>query len=352
MTVISRGRTLALGLGVVSLALGACGGSGSDLGPSPLVLAMAPTESGDQQTAPLGTSLQNEIRVLVTRDGVPEAGVSVTWSVVVGSVDPVTLTTGPDGIGATKWTLGAVAGAQTAQAVVSGATGSPVTFTATATVTEPPPPVPLAPLVLAQTSTQSGDGQTGPVGAALANDLRVIATRDGVVQSGVTVTWAAADGTLDPASSVTGADGVGATSWTLGPTVGSQTATATVPGATGSPVTFTAMAMASGPPPPPPPPPPSSVKVTVGNDFFKSVSNASTHPAVDTVAVNGTVTWTWTSTGTTRHSVESTGSPRFTSSIEMMGDGMTYSFRFTQPGTYTYDCAVHGPSMDGTIVVR
>ena len=40
------------------------------------------------------------------------------------------------------------------------------------------------------------------------------------------------------------------------------------------------------------------------------------------------------------------------SSAVLMGNGMTYSFRFTQPGTYTYDCAIHGPSMNGTIVVR
>ncbi len=30
----------------------------------------------------------------------------------------------------------------------------------------------------------------------------------------------------------------------------------------------------------------------------------------------------------------------------------TYSFTFTTAGTYTYDCAVHGASMTGTVVVR
>jgi plastocyanin len=175
------------------------------------------------------------------------------------------------------------------------------------------------------------------------------------------VTWATADGTLDPASSITDADGIGATRWTLGSTVGSQAASAEVAGATGSPVTFTATATASvplppqpppSPPPPPPPPPPSTVQVTVGNIFFKSVRNGTMDPAVDTVAVNGMVKWTWTGTGSVRHSVESTGSPSFTSSAILTGNGQSYSFQFNQAGTYTYDCAVHGGSMTGRIVVN
>jgi plastocyanin len=34
------------------------------------------------------------------------------------------------------------------------------------------------------------------------------------------------------------------------------------------------------------------------------------------------------------------------------GDGMTYTFTFTTPGTYSYDCAVHGAAMTGRIVVQ
>ena len=43
---------------------------------------------------------------------------------------------------------------------------------------------------------------------------------------------------------------------------------------------------------------PPVVSVEVGNDFFTSVHNGSSNPAVDTVAVNGMVTWTWTQRGT------------------------------------------------------
>jgi hypothetical protein len=34
------------------------------------------------------------------------------------------------------------------------------------------------------------------------------------------------------------------------------------------------------------------------------------------------------------------------------GSGQTYSLTFTTPGTYQYDCEVHGEAMSGRIVVR
>jgi plastocyanin len=52
------------------------------------------------------------------------------------------------------------------------------------------------------------------------------------------------------------------------------------------------------------------------------------------------------------HSVESEGSPSFTSSAILTGSGSTYKITFTTPGTYQYDCAVHGTMMTGRIVVR
>src|SRR6185436_1560611 len=73
------------------------------------------------------------------------------------------------------------------------------------------------------------------------------------------------------------------------------------------------------PPTTPPPasgggttPAPATAAVTVGDIFFKSALNGSSNPAVDTVAVNGTVTWTWATTEALPHSVQSTGSPSFT----------------------------------------
>jgi plastocyanin len=92
--------------------------------------------------------------------------------------------------------------------------------------------------------------------------------------------------------------------------------------------------------------------VTVGDIFFQSGHNGTKNPAIDTVAVGTTVTWTWTNTGSTPHSVESEGSPSFTSSETLTGSGKTYRVTFTSPGTYSYDCAVHGMAMTGRIVVQ
>ena len=90
--------------------------------------------------------------------------------------------------------------------------------------------------------------------------------------------------------------------------------------------------------------------VTAGPGIqFVSGHNGTTNAAVDTIAIGGTVTWTWT--GSLPHSVQSVGSTSFASSSTMTGSG-TYAVRFDTPGTYRYDCAVHGQLMTGTIVVR
>jgi plastocyanin len=89
--------------------------------------------------------------------------------------------------------------------------------------------------------------------------------------------------------------------------------------------------------------------VTVGSGIqFTSRHNASMNPAVDTIAVGATVTWTWS--GTLPHSVKSVGTPSFASSGTLTGSG-TYAVTFATAGTYQYECAVHGQAMTGTIVV-
>jgi plastocyanin len=92
--------------------------------------------------------------------------------------------------------------------------------------------------------------------------------------------------------------------------------------------------------------------VIVGNIKFESAHNGTINPAQDTVPVGTPVTWTWISTGATVHSVQSIGSPGFSSSDPMAGDGQVYSFTFTQPGTYHYQCAIHGAAMTGIVVVQ
>ena len=36
----------------------------------------------------------------------------------------------------------------------------------------------------------------------------------------------------------------------------------------------------------------------------------------------------------------------------LTGDGKSYAVKFDTPGTYQYNCAVHGQQMSGTVVVR
>jgi plastocyanin len=94
------------------------------------------------------------------------------------------------------------------------------------------------------------------------------------------------------------------------------------------------------------------VAVIVGNIFMKSARNGSVNPAVDTVAVGGSVTWTWTNTGNVPHGIESLGNPVFRNSTVLTGNGSTYRVTFNTAGTYQYDCLVHGSMMPGTIVVQ
>jgi plastocyanin len=97
-------------------------------------------------------------------------------------------------------------------------------------------------------------------------------------------------------------------------------------------------------------------QVTVGNILFRSAHNGTCNPSVDTIAVGTTVTWTWVNTGATPHSVQSNpptqGAPTFVSSNTLTGGGSTYSVTFTTPGTYEYDCLVHGTQMTGRVVVQ
>jgi len=93
--------------------------------------------------------------------------------------------------------------------------------------------------------------------------------------------------------------------------------------------------------------PAGSVVVGAGIQFV-SRHNGSANPAVDTIAVGDTMRWTWS--GALPHSVRSVGTPAFASSGTLTGSG-AYAVKFTEPGTYRYDCVVHGSAMSGTIVV-
>lgn len=171
-------------------------------------------------------------------NGRPVEGVSIHWEVTSGGGSmpgiPFIVSTDQSGRSAAEWTLGMVELTQTARATAatSAAQAPSVTFTATAsgTATE---------LLLV-----AGDNQVAITEDTLPVPLRVRAiSQTGQGVGGVPVVWAAVGGgQVFPSPAVTDAQGEVVATWTLGPNVGAQTATASVTGLSGSPRTFTATA--------------------------------------------------------------------------------------------------------------
>ena len=319
---------------ILGLLLSSCGGDGdSGTPPSTISIAKTSANSGDAQTGTVGQPLASPLQVVVTDGGAPTAGTTVTWAATdfVGELVPTAAVTDANGVASSSWTLSTVSGPQSATATLSGANGSPVTFTATAN-----------PDVATALTEAGGNGQVGNINSQLPQQLQAkVADQFGNGIAGVDVAWAATGGTISAASVPTNSSGISAVTVTLGGTPGPVTVTATAGSLTGSPLTFTETAQA-------PPPVPTTASVQVGDIFFKSNHNSTQDPAVDTVAVGGTVTWNWV--GSLPHSVRSTGSPGFTSSTTQSSG--SYQFTFSTAGTYSYDCAVHGPLMTGQVVVR
>lgn len=200
---------------------------------------------------------------------------------------------------------------------------------------------------LAKTSTGSGDAQSGLAGQALANPLRVVVTDGGTAQEGETVTWGTTSGgSLSPSSSTTDANGVATTTWTLGTAGGAQTATASLSGATGSPVTFTATA-------------PSVPTITVGPGGAALFS-----PATLSINAGQAVHFVWAS-GATNHNVSpdtgnSAALPESPGLPVLLDAPQAFDVMFPTAGTFKFFCTAHGnnPSngtvtgMSGTITVN
>ena len=198
------------------------------------------------------------------------------------------------------------------------------------------------PLVIEKPATKSGDGQTGPVGVALGNPLRVLITREGEPVEGIDVTWSAGQGGSIGDALETDEFGIATAVWTLGPEVGNQVATAEVDGATNSPLTYSATAE---PDEPPPPPPGVTVQLLPNNTF---------DPATVTIAPGESVTWEWEE-GSGRHNVVPDGEEPAPSGPLTEGP-FTYTYTFDTPGTYRYYCLAHGGpagvGMSGVVVVE
>jgi hypothetical protein len=208
------------------------GAGPTEAGPTP---AQIQATAGSGQTGVTETPLATALVARVTdRRGRPVAGVAVTWSAApgAGTLSATATPTDSTGEASARWTLGSGTGTFTVTASAGGL--APATFTATAT----PPPVP------ERVEKSGGDGQTGVVGAGLADPLAVrVVAADGRPVRGVPVSWrVVVGGTLSDTVQATDAEGVSRVRWTLGTYPGVLGVEARVPGLAGSPVVFRATA--------------------------------------------------------------------------------------------------------------
>jgi plastocyanin len=80
-----------------------------------------------------------------------------------------------------------------------------------------------------------------------------------------------------------------------------------------------------------------------------SIKNFAFEPSTLTVKTGTTVTWV-NNDGASHTIVSDTGSTASFSS-DPFATGASYTFTFTQPGTYPYHCSIH-PTMKGEIIVQ
>ena len=216
---------------LVALTLVDCGGD-SGTGPTPGTIAVS---AGNAQVAAAGTALPESLAVIVRdQSGAVMAGVNVSFTIIAGggSVSPAARTTDAGGIAKTRRTLGPNAGTQTVNASAGSLT--PVQFSAVAQIN--------GAVNIANTTTGP---LTDTVDAVKAESLTVLVTdQNATPVSGVTVAWASTGGTVSSASVPTTAAGLSKVRFTYGTTTGSKTATATVTGLIGSPITITLNATA------------------------------------------------------------------------------------------------------------
>ena len=235
---------LAPALGFVTLAgvLVGCGGGGDLLLPGAGDPASV-TLQGADQNGRVGEPLSQPL-IAVVKDG---SGRPVEAARVVfvltdpapgAAIAPETATTDANGQATAAITLGTRPGAQTGEVRALGSSGEPTaveTFTLTA---------------LSENANGiravSGDSQSAPVNAALAQPLIVeVADAFGNPIAGVTVAWTIeGDGSVSAPSTTTGDDGRTSVTRTLGGTAGTQHTFASVEGLAGSPVQFAHIATA------------------------------------------------------------------------------------------------------------
>ena len=79
--------------------------------------------------------------------------------------------------------------------------------------------------------------------------------------------------------------------------------------------------------------------------FAVNIQGFAYSPNPRTISVGDTVTWTNQDAAPHSARFPDRGTP-------ILSQGQSASLTFTAAGTFNYDCAVHGPSMQGTVVVQ
>jgi hypothetical protein len=198
---------------------------------------------GNGQNGTVGEELDQPLVVqVVDNSGAPIVGLRVAFTAVSGDsggrLQPDTAITDSEGRASTVWLLGPAPGSRTVEAsvmVTGDSVPRVVSFQATATAGSPDTLRAVSPPI-----------QPGRRNEPTANPPSVLAVdRFGNPVGGVPVHWqvTAGAGALSDTLAVTGADGTASVTWTLGDHSGVQKAIALVDGATGSPVTFSAVVL-------------------------------------------------------------------------------------------------------------
>jgi hypothetical protein len=219
----------ALIIASIALLTACAGDEATSTDPAPASLIVV---QGTNQAVQGGKELPNAIvlRVLTT-DGKPVEKVPIGFTVATGggSVTPGSVLTDANGEARTKWVLGPTAPDQSLRAEVAGI--DPITINATAIVP--------AEIVIAQ-----GNNQSARVSTILPTSIvvRVVGVNNTPI-IGVPVAFqvTAGAGVITPQSALTNSFGEVSVKWTLGPTAGINTVTASVANLSPAPVVATAI---------------------------------------------------------------------------------------------------------------
>lgn len=216
-----------------------CGGTDLTL-PSDTSPATISKIDGDKQNGSAGAALDAPLIVkVIDRRSKPVANLRVAFT-IDGDVSDALITpaetrTDTAGLARAEWKVGGTLGTQAVIASVVGFDDlPPVRFEASVESAE-----------AQRIESFNGNAQTGAVGAPLASPLVVrVIDQFGNPVANVDVEWEAENGSIDPSSSTTGADGLATASWVLGGSTGPQAASASSDGLENSPVNFTGTAVA------------------------------------------------------------------------------------------------------------